>query len=274
MEGRLPSRGLIAYRPARAALGGTEAECPTCAEMRHRPSLRGHAAIAPYALGMVRKNDQPIPPRLPSELLSQREMRLTGETDLYRLRFEGEFSGAQGAGITIEESHIARASFVGADLGRLRLVDVLVEESNFSGADMQEASFTRVTFRGCRMSGALMPHTYLQDVVFSECKLDGVNFRMSKGDRVVFDHVNLRQAELISAHLKSTCFFDCDMQETDVSQAVLPAARFHGSVLSDIKGGEYLRDVVIDSSQVLPLASRVFSAFNIRVQDERNAPPS
>jgi len=165
-----------------------------------------------------------------------------------------------------------QASFVGADLGRLRLVDVLVEGSDFSGADMQEAAFTRVTFRGCRMSGALIALAQLQDVTFSECKLDGVNFRMSTGDRVVFDHVNLRQGELTSAHLTSACFFDCEMQETDVSQAVLPAARFHGSLLSDIKGGEYLRDIVIDSSQVLPLATRVFSAFDIRIQDDRNAP--
>lgn len=95
--------------------------------------------------------------------------------------------------------------------------------------------------------------------------------RKSTGNRVFFDHVNLRQGELTSADLKSACFFDCDMQETDVSQAVLPAARFHGSLLSDIKGGEYLRDVVIDSSQVLPLATRVFSALEIRIQDDRNA---
>ena len=84
---------------------------------------------------------------------------------------------------------------------------------------------------------------------------------MSKGDRVLFDHVNLQRGELSSAQLMSACFFDCDLSETDVSQAVLPRARFHGSLLSDIKGGEYLENIVIDSSQVLPLATRVFSAL-------------
>ncbi len=121
------------------------------------------------------------------------------------------------------------------------------------------------------MSGALIPRAELRDVSFSECKLDGVNLRMGKGDRVLFDHVNLQRGELSSAHLISACFFDCDLSETEVSQAVLPRARFHGSLLSEIKGGEYLRDIVIDSSQVLPLATRVFSALNIRVEDDRDA---
>jgi hypothetical protein len=73
--------------------------------------------------------------------------------------------------------------------------------------------------------------------------------------------------------LISACFFDCDLSEAEFSQAVLPGARFHGSSLADIKGGEYLRDIVIDSSQVLPLALRVFLALGIRVDDEREIQP-
>ena len=54
-----------------------------------------------------------------------------------------------------------------------------------------------------------------------------------------------------------------------MSQVKLPGARFHGSVLSDIKGSEYLRDVVIETAQVLPLANGVFAGLNIRVEDDR-----
>jgi uncharacterized protein YjbI with pentapeptide repeats len=86
---------------------------------------------------------------------------------------------------------------------------------------------------------------------------------------VVFDHVNLERGEFYSAHLKAACFFDCDLSGADVSQVKLPGARFHGSVLSEIKGGEYLRDVVIETAQVLPLARGVFAALNIRVEDDR-----
>ena len=122
------------------------------------------------------------------------------------------------------------------------------------------------------MSGGLLPLAQLQDVTFSECKLDGMNLRMSTGDRVVFDHVNLRHGELTSAHLTSACFFDCDLGEAEVSHTQLPSARFHGSLLGDIKGGEYLRDIVIDSSQVLPLATSVFSSLHIRIRDDRTPP--
>ncbi len=135
---------------------------------------------------------------------------------------------------------------------------------------MEEASFTRVTFKDCRMSGALFPRAQMQDVTFSEVRLDGVNFRMIGGDRVLFDHVNLERGEFSSAHLKTACFFVCDLSGADMSQVKLPGARFHGSVLSDIKGSEYLRDVVIDSAQVLPLAKGVFAGLNIRIEDDGN----
>jgi hypothetical protein len=95
---------------------------------------------------------------------------------------------------------------------------------------------------------------------------------MAEGDRVLFDHVNLTRAGFSSAQLAVACFFDSDLSEADVSQARLPGARFHGSVLSELKGGEYLRDVVIDSTQVLPLARGVFAGLHIRVEDDRDTP--
>ena len=93
---------------------------------------------------------------------------------------------------------------------------------------------------------------------------------MIRGDRVVFDHVNLERGEFYAAHLENACFFDCNLSGADVSQVKLPGARFHGSVLSELKGSEYLRDLVIDSTQVLPLAEGIFAGLNIRVEDDRD----
>jgi uncharacterized protein YjbI with pentapeptide repeats len=203
-------------------------------------------------------------------------MRLAPGTDLKGVTVEGDFSENVVEDLFVEDSHIVRSSFTAASLPGLRLTDVVVEGSDFSGADVEEGTFTRVQFLGCRMSGALLSHARMQDVTFSEVKLDGVNFRMCVGERVLFDHVNLERAEFYSAHMKYARFFDCDLRGADVSQAVVPGARFHGSVLSELKGGEYLRDVVIDTSQVLPLAIGVFAGLNIRVEDDRemDASPS
>ena len=119
------------------------------------------------------------------------------------------------------------------------------------------------------MSGTLIPLSSLRDVTFTECKLDGANFRMSEAERIVFDQVNLRGAEFSAGRFTAARFFDCDLGGAEFSQSVLPGARFFGSSLADLKGGEYLRDIVIDSPQVLPLALSVFSALGIRVDDER-----
>jgi uncharacterized protein YjbI with pentapeptide repeats len=95
---------------------------------------------------------------------------------------------------------------------------------------------------------------------------------MSTGERVLFDHVNLERGDFYSANMTSTRFLDCDLTGADLSQAKLPGARLHGSVLLELNGGEYLRNVVIDSSQVLPLATGVFAGLNIRIEDERDTP--
>jgi uncharacterized protein YjbI with pentapeptide repeats len=215
------------------------------------------------------QSDRPTPPRLPPDLPSEPDLRLTAGSQINRITVEGDFSNGDLEGVLVEDSRIVRSSFTASDLHGLRLTDVLVEGSDFSGADMEEASFTRVTFSGCRMSGALLPRARMQDVTFSEVRLDGANFRMIEGERVVFDHTNLQRGEFSAAHLKTACFFDCDLSGADVSQVKFPGTRFHGSLLADIKGSEYLRDIVIDSAQVLPLAQGIFAGLNIRITDDR-----
>jgi Pentapeptide repeats (8 copies) len=67
-------------------------------------------------------------------------------------------------------------------------------------------------------------------------------------------------------------FFDCDLSDADFSRAELSNGQFHGSSLVDIEGGDSLRDIVIDTAQVIPLSLRVFGAMGIRVDDERDKP--
>ena len=180
-------------------------------------------------------HELPVPPRLPRALSSDPALRLTPGTDLKGFTVEGDFSESEIEDLLVEDCHVLRSSFTAAGLRGLRLIDVLVEGSDFSGADGEEASFTRVQFTGCRLSGALLSHARMQDVTFSDVKLDGVNFRMCAGERVLFDRVNLERADFYSAQLKHARFFDCDLRGADVSQAAVPGARFHGSILSEFE---------------------------------------
>src|ERR1700733_7745002 len=122
---------------------------------------------------MARRNNRPHRPRLAPDLPISFEILPTDDLELFQLTVQADFSDQRCRGMTVEEAHILHASFVGADLPRIRLVDVMVEGADFSGADMEEASFSRVEFRDCRMSGALITQAKLQDVTFTECKLDG-----------------------------------------------------------------------------------------------------
>ena len=240
--------------------------CPTV------PANGGTLVAAPILKGMARlESDLPTPPRLPPDLPSDPDLRVAAGSEISRITIQGDFSNGDLEGVLVEDSRIVHSSFTASDLHRLRLTDVLVEGSDFSGADMEEASFTRVAFVGCRMSGALLPRARMQDVTFCEVRLDGVNFRMIEGERVVFDNANLQRGEFYSAHLKTASFFDCDLSGADVSQVKLPGSLFHGSLLTELKGSEYLRDVVIDSAQVLPLAKGIFAGLNIRIEDDREA---
>ena len=120
-----------------------------------------------------------------------------------------------------------------------------------------------MTFSDCRMSGALLPRAQMLDVTFSEVRLDGVNFRMIEGERVMFDHANLERGELIPAHLKSGILFRLRPEQSRcVSGQGCRGLAFTGLTSQEIKGSEYLRDVVIDSPQVLPLAKGVFAGLN------------
>jgi uncharacterized protein YjbI with pentapeptide repeats len=60
--------------------------------------------------------------------------------ELFQLAVQGDLSDQRCRGMTVEQAHIFHTSFVGADLRRIRLVDVIVEGADFSGADMEEAS--------------------------------------------------------------------------------------------------------------------------------------
>ena len=216
-------------------------------------------------------SEQPVPPRLPTDLPHEPHWQVVPGTYVSGVTIQADFSERRLDGLVVEDTHIVNSSFIASDLNHLEMVDVLVEGSDFSGALMEEAVFSRVAFRNCRMSGLSMPRSQVRDLSFDDVRLDDVNLRRGTGERVLFEHVNLQRGDLYAVHFTSACFFDCDLRAVDLSEAKLRGAKFHGSDLSEINGGECLRDIVIDSSQVLPLAVRVFASLGIRVEDDRDA---
>ena len=85
---------------------------------------------------MARRNNRPHRPRLAPDLPISFEILPTDDLELFQLTVQGDFSDQRCRGMTVEEAHILHASFVGADLRRIRLVDVMVEGADFLGAEI------------------------------------------------------------------------------------------------------------------------------------------
>jgi uncharacterized protein YjbI with pentapeptide repeats len=212
----------------------------------------------------------PRSPRLAAQLTDRRGSSFAD--DLADCIFNGDFSGQSHEDAAMARSHVVGAQFTGALLSRLRLTDMLFENCDFSGSDLDETSATRVEFRDCRMSGVMFTRASFRDVRFAGCRLDDANFRMSETKAVVFEDADLHRSDFYAAKVDGARFLDCDLTGAEFSKATASGVRFHGSILHDLKGGQYLRGAVIESSQVLSLALGVLAALQIGVDDDREPP--
>jgi uncharacterized protein YjbI with pentapeptide repeats len=165
---------------------------------------------------------------------------------------------------------VVQAQLIGAASSRLHATDVRIEGSDLSGTDFDESSFTRVVFHECRLSGTVFSRCSFRDVLFSGCRLNQANFAMTDAIAVVFEDTDLRESDFYAATLEDSRFFDCNLSGAQLSKAHTAGARFHGSILSELKGGQALAGAVIDSTQVLPVALAVLSELGIRIDDERD----
>jgi uncharacterized protein YjbI with pentapeptide repeats len=209
------------------------------------------------------------PPRLPAALSAADASPLADRFEWVGVETAGDFSGQSARDCEINESRVVGATFIGTTLDGIRIRDTVIESCDLSGARLGDADLTRVEFRNCKMPAIDLAAARLFDVLFSDSKLDNANFRMINGEHVRFDHVSLRAGDFYAAHVAHAQFLDCDLTASQLSQAELAGVHLHGSNLEGLKGAIHLRNAVIDSTQVLPLALGVFTALAIEINDDR-----
>jgi uncharacterized protein YjbI with pentapeptide repeats len=214
----------------------------------------------------------PSTPRLPDTLVSDAEALLGDDVEWSGQHVVGDFSSRTAERVDVTACRVQSTSFTAVDIRRLRVSDALFVDCELSGATLHEADFSRVEFVQCRMLGLSVPAGRLRDVRFVECRLDGAEFRMSDCDQVQFDRCNLVGADFYAARLSRVHLFDSDLTGVEFSKAILKDGRLHGSRLESLRGASALRNVTIDSSQILPMALQVFSSVGIDVDDEREPP--
>lgn len=229
---------------------------------------RSHAAPA-YDAPVPQLAPGPQAPRVPAGLTQIAGDGFEDGTQWSAVEFRGALDPGQVADVEIAQSRLVGAAFTGVELERLRLVDTVAEGCDFSGTSVVQATFVRVTFLGCRMLAFDAAQADLRHVDFRECRLDEANFRMATGERVQFDRSALRGADFYGARMEALRLFDCDLSGVEFSQAVVRGARLHGSKLEGLRGAGSLRDVTIESAQVLPMALQILGALGVTVDDDR-----
>lgn len=169
--------------------------------------------------------------------------------------------------IEITSSTVTSVRLTGVHLVRPRISDSRFERCELSGAIFEEAVLERVEFVDCRLSGAILSDAKLRHVRFRDCRLDGALMRMVAGSPLVMERCQLASLDLYGADLRGAEIIECDLTGADLSQANLAGAHLYRSDLTDITGGASLRNVAIDSSQIIPIALVVFEQLGITIHD-------
>ena len=221
---------------------------------------------------MSKQDRWPLPPRADADLPGLSPGELEDDETWAQVEVSGDLTGQSTRGLDVVEARLVGARFAGAELERVRFTDTVVDDCDLSGTVFHHASFDRVEVRRSRMSGAVLAGATFRDVRFVDCRLDEANVRMVRGERVAFEDTVLSGSDFYEAKLVPSRMFDCDLGRANFDRADLRGARLHGSKLDGIKGAEALREAVVDSTQVLPLALAVFAALGIVVDDDREPP--
>ena len=195
---------------------------------------------------------------------------LSHATEWIERSIQGNFGGQTREGMEITGCQVIGSTFTSAVLERARITDSVFRGCDLSGTILRGASFVRVEFVGCRMLGVTIPDGSFHDVRVTDCQMKMAVLRMARGARIAFDRCDLREADFYAARIDGLRLFDCDLTGAEFSQAALAGARLHGSRFDELKGAAYLRGVVIDSAQIVPMALQMFYGMGVKVDDERD----
>ena len=216
---------------------------------------------------MSSKRDTRREPRLDEELATECTA-IEDETDITDTMVRGDFSATELYLVSVRQCRVEGARFTGSRLVRTSFVDCVILDSDLSGVRLDDCRLERVEFRRCRVSGLQATKSQFTDVALFDCKADAASFRMSVWERAELRDCNLVESDFTGAKLPGSRVEGCDLAKADLTKCDLTGTRLHRSNLTDVKGGDALRGVVISSDQLIPAALAVFASMKIRIEDE------
>jgi uncharacterized protein YjbI with pentapeptide repeats len=206
---------------------------------------------------MKKTLNKPAPPRLSEAHLEDRsfaDVELHDEVDLRDLRLLGVATGDASNGrfshLRIEGGRLGAVSW-----RRAHFEDAILEKCDLAGTDGRETFVSRVVIEGCRAVGFVASECNWRDVVCREGNWSLSQFRYSKFERVLFENLDLSEADFQNADLRGVVFRDCDLSEAQFSFAQLQGADFRSCQTDDIR----INAAALNGLIVTPLQAAQFS---------------
>ncbi|MET9863288.1 pentapeptide repeat-containing protein [Streptomyces smyrnaeus] len=193
---------------------------------------------------------------------------LEPDGDYDGVRFEGlDLSGTDGSGATFLDVGVYRCALDEARLGRLRVIDSVLEGVWGVGTRLAGAELRDVEVRDARLGGVQLHGARLNRVLVRGGKIDFLNLRQAKLTDVTFEGCVLSEPDFSGASLERVVFRDCALRRAEFNQVRLKDVDLRGATeLELVTGVDRLAGAVISPGQLMDLAPAFAAQIGVRVE--------
>ncbi|MBQ1119192.1 pentapeptide repeat-containing protein [Streptomyces sp. B15] len=184
------------------------------------------------------------------------------------VRFEGlDLSGTDGSGATFLDVGVYRCALDEARLGRLRVIDSVLEGVWGVGTRLAGAELRDVELRDARLGGVQLHGARLNRVLVRGGKIDFLNLRQAKLTDVTFEGCVLNEPDFSGASLERVAFRDCALRRAEFNQVRLKDVDLRGATELELATGvDRLAGAVISPGQLMDLAPAFAAQIGVRVE--------
>ncbi|MBO8195855.1 pentapeptide repeat-containing protein [Streptomyces oryzae] len=193
---------------------------------------------------------------------------LEPDGDYDGVRFEGiDLSGTDGSGATFLDVGMYRCALDEARLGRLRVLDSVLEGVWGVGTQLAGAELRDVELRDARLGGIQLHGARLNRVLVRGGKIDFLNLRQARLTDVTFEGCVLNEPDFGGASLERVAFRDCVLRRAEFNQVRLTDVDLRGATELDlVTGVDRLAGATISPGQLLELAPAFAAQIGVRVE--------
>lgn len=219
--------------------------------------------MATSAVGGARRPKISLPELRPFE-----GQGLEPDGDYDGVRFEGlDLSGTDGSGATFLDVGVYRCALDEARLGRLRVIDSVLEGVWGVGTQLAGAELRDVELRDARLGGVQLHGARLNRVLVRGGKIDFLNLRQANLTDVTFEGCVLSEPDFSAASLERVEFRDCALRRAEFNQVRLKDVDLRGATELELATGvDRLAGAVISPGQLMELAPAFAAQIGVRVE--------